>query len=85
MAITRKPKSSSFIQENMNVEALINRGGSPARSTAGKVKDNHVSVVLRLPAEMLERIDAEVQSRPVKTPRHTWLLEAVHEKLSRKA
>jgi hypothetical protein len=40
-------------------------------------------VILRLPASMLRSIDQAVKSRPVRIPRHTWLLEAVHEKLSR--
>jgi hypothetical protein len=32
---------------------------------------------------MLTQIDQAVKARPIKTPRHTWLLEAIYEKLSR--
>jgi hypothetical protein len=31
----------------------------------------------------MERIDHAVQARRIKTPRHTWLLEAIIEKLDR--
>jgi hypothetical protein len=41
------------------------------------------SVVLRLPAGMLAQIDDAVRHRPVRIPRHTWVLEAVAEKLAR--
>ncbi len=40
-------------------------------------------VVLRLPEEMFELLNLAVQRRLVKIPRHTWLLEAVMEKLTR--
>ena len=42
-----------------------------------------VTVSLRIPAPMLKAIDKAVKSRPYKIPRHSWLLEAVHEKLAR--
>ena len=32
---------------------------------------------------MLKEIDKAVQARPYRMPRHMWLLEAVHEKLTR--
>ena len=32
---------------------------------------------------MLKAIDNAVKARPYKIPRHSWLLEAVHEKLAR--
>ena len=41
------------------------------------------SVVLRLPASMLKEIDDVLGRRTVRIPRHTWVLEAVAEKLHR--
>lgn len=41
------------------------------------------AVVVRIPAELLARIDEAVQQRDVRVPRHTWLLEAITEKLMR--
>ena len=81
MAITKKPKAASQV----DVEALILKGGSVAevvpKTTAGGRK--LASVVLRLPVDLMEQIEHSIRSRPVKIPRHTWLLEAVVEKLER--
>ena len=82
MAITRKPKAASPNVSEVDVEALINKGGSTAQQVPQRGSKT-APIVLRLPAEMLEQIDAAVRSRPVKTPRHTWILEAVYEKLAR--
>lgn len=46
-------------------------------------KNGTVTVSLRIPEGMLKEIDRAVKRRPYKMPRHMWLLEAVHEKLSR--
>ena len=80
MAITRKPKVSSA---GVDVEALINRGGSTPPSQAPLPKSGATAVVVRIPDDMLQKIDAAVQARPLRIPRHTWLLEAILEKLSR--
>ena len=42
-----------------------------------------VSLLLRLPRILLNRIDAVVHKRLIKIPRHTWILEALVEKLER--
>jgi hypothetical protein len=82
MAITRKPAHVRPAPP-VDVEDLINRGGStPAREDA-TAADQIVPVILRLPSSMLKNIDKAVRGRPVRIPRHTWLLEAVYEKLSR--
>jgi len=46
-------------------------------------KTGTVTVSLRIPVAMLQKIDDAVASRPYKTPRHLWLLEAIYEKLTR--
>jgi len=46
-------------------------------------RNGTVTVSLRIPESMLRDIDKAVKRRPYKMPRHMWLLEAVHEKLSR--
>jgi hypothetical protein len=48
-----------------------------------KEKDKPSPVILRIPPQLLERIEQARQERPVRIPRHTWLLEAVVEKLDR--
>lgn len=85
MAITRKPKPSASAPAAVDVDALINKGGSVATTTLvrASTSDKPAAVVLRVPAEVLERVDRQVEARPVKVPRHTWLMEAVIEKLVR--
>ena len=86
MAITRKPKVPALSPvSGVDVDALINKGGSVATASAAPAvpSDKPVPVVLRVPAEVLERVDRLVEARAVKVPRHTWLMEAVIEKLTR--
>ena len=84
MAVTRRPKPALVAATPpVDVEALINKGGSVARAGAEPAKT--APVVLRLPPDVLTRIDRAVEARRVKVPRHTWLMEAVIEKLEREA
>jgi hypothetical protein len=82
MAVVKKPQPQEIRQAD--IEALIHKGGSPAGETVESGKDP-VSVLLKVPAAMLEQVDHAAKSRPVKIPRRTWILEAIHEKLSREA
>ena len=85
MAITRKPKPQTNGAEApaVDIESLINKGGSVASAQTAPKGSDVATVNLRIPATLVERIDQELKSRPIKTPRHTWLLEAVVEKLNR--
>lgn len=84
MAITRKPQQLEAVPDNVNVEDLINRGGSVARAAPEPKPKRRASYVqLRLQPELLLRIDAAIAGRAVPVPRHTWLLEAIAEKLER--
>lgn len=59
---------------------------SPSKSTPPVSRDKKsgtVTVSLRIPVLMLKEIDEAVNGRPYKMPRHMWLLEAIHEKLTR--
>ena len=76
MAVTRKPARSS----KFDVDALIRKGGSPAANGAIRTT---VPLKLRVPAPMLRQVDEIVAARKVPTPRHSWLLEAIHEKIER--
>jgi hypothetical protein len=81
MAITRKPKAAGA-PGPVNVDELINRGGRPGNQTTENARAT-TAVVLRIPTVMLQYIDAAVKAQPIKTQRHRWILEALHEKLSR--
>jgi hypothetical protein len=80
MSITRKPKPSAPV----DVEALIRKGGTvPMRDRRSRATASELPVVVRIPSDLLDRIDALVATRPLRTPRHTWLLEAFLEKANR--
>ena len=81
MAISRKPKPQE--KASVDVEALINKGGSVAGGDNDTGEKSSVPVILRVPQTLLTRIDEAVAARPIRTPRHTWMLEAVLEKLER--
>jgi len=83
MPITTKPKPT--VPPRVDVDALISRGGGVAEKEPKPDKKEGATspVVLRIPAHLLTRIDEALASRLLKTPRHTWLLEAVLEKLER--
>ena len=90
MAITPKPKPKNSLPVNsdVDVDALINRGGSvaghpPSGRPPKTAEDDVMLVQLRLLPALVEKIDAAVKARLIKIPRHTWLLEAVMEKLKR--
>jgi len=40
-------------------------------------------ILLRIPSHIKQQLDTVLKARPVKIPRHTWILEAIHEKLVR--
>lgn len=83
MAISRKPKPSTPQGQNVDIDALIHKGGSVAGEGATPGRQKLMPVMLRLPPAMLEKVDAAVQARVVPTPRTTWIMEAIAEKLER--
>ena len=87
MTLTRRPKPALVATTSpVDVDALISKGGSVAGAGAEPATSTKPApVVLRLPPDVLTRIDRAVESRRVKVSRHTWLMEAVIEKLEREA
>jgi hypothetical protein len=86
MAVARKPKHHTEPTPTVDVDALILKGGSVAghdqeQKASGEGKPS--PVIVRIPTDMLDRIEQSRQGRAVKIPRHTWLLEAIVEKLER--
>jgi hypothetical protein len=83
MAITRKPKATATPNE-ATVQELIRKGGSVAAPAATPDTAAHLTpVLLRIPADMLARIDASVKRRlPVRISRQSWIIEALQERLS---
>jgi hypothetical protein len=83
MAVTRKPKSAPAADENA-VQELINKGGSIAAPAAPHDDQQLASVLLRIPSDMLARIDASVKRRlPVRISRQSWIIEALQDQLAK--
>jgi hypothetical protein len=78
MVISSKPK-----KREVDVDALINKGGTVAAKESGSDPATLIRLQLRLPPDMLARIDSLINKRLAKPSRHHWLLEAIEEKLKR--
>lgn len=83
MAISRKPKPAASDSAAVDIEALIHKGGSVAGEGSPQAGHKLMKVMLRLPPQMLEKVDAAVEARPLPTARTTWIMEAIVEKLER--
>lgn len=82
MAVVRKPA----VVAERDVDAVIRRGGAaPAGADAAAPARSRPSVVVRLPPDLLDRVDAAVAARAVPITRHSWILEALHEKVLRES
>jgi hypothetical protein len=87
--ITRKPsghQGATPSPSEAEIKALIHQGmSSPIDHPASPSEEEEQRVVLRLPRALLRRVDVAVKQRPLKTPRHRWLMEAILEKLERES
>ena len=89
MGIRKKPTAATATierptQDENQVAALIQKGGSVATAEAGEGIEIK-NVQLRLPVPWLEQIDTSLATRRLRPSRHSWLLEAVIEKLDRES
>jgi len=80
MTIARKPKGNAQASE-AQITALIDRGGSAADQKAA-APDN-LAVALRIPGPLAERLTRALEDDMTRIPRHTWILQAIVEKLDR--
>jgi hypothetical protein len=82
VAVTRKPKQQHAAPTEPSetaIRAFIERGGSVVSETADEVRSKLVQ--LRLPPQLIARIDRVRKAARVPPSRHHWLLEAIIEKL----
>lgn len=94
MAITSKPPQKTNIDpspiDDEALKQLIHKGGTPPPKEVAALQPQPENselkkVQLRLPQEILDSIDMALEKRNalVRPSRHTWLLEAIAEKLDR--
>jgi hypothetical protein len=81
MALAKPPKSPI----DRRAEALIDKASAVHTSKGMAVGQGReeVPVTVRIPKPMLSDIESLVKTRPIKTARHTWLMEAIYEKWKR--
>jgi hypothetical protein len=78
MPIAKKPIQDEETSESQ-INAVISKGGSIAKQD----KAGNQKILIRIPNGLLDRVDTDLTARPLKTPRNTWILEAILEKLER--
>jgi hypothetical protein len=80
MAIRLKPQQLPASTDERRINALIEKGGTvPAEATGDKTRP--MLVQLRLSRDLIQRIDMSRRKRTVPPSRHSWILEALLEKL----
>jgi uncharacterized membrane protein len=78
MPIAKKPMQDEETTQSQ-INAVISKGGSIANQDKTKTE----KILIRIPNTLLDRVDTDLTTRPLKTPRNTWILEAILEKLER--
>ena len=85
MAIRSKPRQTAPAADERAVEAFIGKGGATPESEAPKIEEIKLQIRTDLP--LVNRIDRAREARypneKLRPSRHTWLLEAIIEKLER--
>ena len=90
MALSKKPvKNISPAAPNVDVEALINKGGGVPKKTETTVvegkkllKGGKVPIQLRIAPSVLDEIDALIAKRKIPCARHEWFMTAISEKMA---
>ena len=90
MALSKKPvKNTSPAAPNVDVEALINKGGGVPKKTETPVtegkkllKGGKVPIQLRISPNILDEIDALIAKRKIPCARHEWFMAAISEKMA---
>lgn len=81
MPIGRKAKDKT--PKGVNVDALIEKGGSVATAVADTEDGDLHRITVRFPAEVVHDIDSALKAIPkaLRPSRNQWIVEAAYEKL----
>ncbi len=84
MTIRRAPAAPTTETDlDARTDAFINKGLQQAADSEPANTAKPKNVLLTIPGGIARNIDAALKHRKVRTPRHTWILEAIVEKLER--
>lgn len=79
MALRSKPQQQSATADERRINELIEKGGTVPADDGDKSKP--MLVQLRLSRDLVQRIDRNRKKRTVPPSRHSWILEALLDKL----
>jgi hypothetical protein len=79
MALRSKPQQQRAPADERRINELIEKGGTVPADDSGKSKP--MLVQLRLSRDLIQRIDRNRKKRTVPPSRHSWILEALLDKL----
>jgi hypothetical protein len=92
MSISKKPtkQEPTNQQDEAAIQAIIHKGGSIASETTNTEGVTLKNLQLRLYIDQIEAIDQilqkkQGQSRRRRQSRHSWLVEAIEEKIERES
>ena len=87
MALSKKPKkkTTTTAKKEADIQAIINRGGSVSSSVPKQepVVEKKMRLQLRLLPRQVELIDSLIDRGVFRKSRHSWILEAIEEKIQR--
>lgn len=84
MAISKRPeKNTSTSAQTVDVNEIINRGGTTPKESVKRVSNEKKGILLQISTQLLETIDELVSKRVLKIPRRRWFDEAILEKIER--
>jgi hypothetical protein len=75
------PQAAKLAKEAATHQSTVVAAKKKTTASANASPAEKVGIALRLPVQLLERIDDAVAGREIPTSRNTWLLEAAVEKL----
>lgn len=81
MVVTHRPKPQAAIDEAAALR-IIEKGGTAPAASESPQKAIHQHP-LKMPHDLLERIETARSKAAVKLPRNTWILQAIAERLER--
>ena len=79
MALRSKPQQQLATADERRINELIEKGGTVPSDDGDKSKP--MLVQLRLSRDLVQRIDRNRKKRTVPPSRHSWILEALLDKL----
>jgi hypothetical protein len=79
MALRSKPQQQPATADERRINELIEKGGTVPADAGDKSKP--MLVQLRLSRDLIQRIDRIRKKRTVPPSRHSWILEALLDKL----